>query len=332
MSHNLKLLQPRQYLNSPRVMGKHETKGSTRGLTNSSGQLTDQYSYDAYGQTTDHTGTSNNKYEYAGEQKDATGNYYLRARYYNPSIGRFSQMDTYMGQNGNPITLHKYLYANASPAMYTDPSGHFGLGGFSGGFVSMMQSAARYSTIAVNTLDKVDKMITLVQMTRGADQAFDAVRREVKSQSKGSNNLKPFIEALNNSDEAAMTLAANAGWLMGEMAKPELKNKIEEFIKNPKNKLLIYAPTPEAQVPWLISGTRIKVGTIRLSKGSRDVEIELGKASSQGGRMVGVGHSFANQKNQGKQWWRMDWHSVPPNHRDDKQENGYHFHTLTAPR
>ena len=121
--------------------------GSTRGLTNSSGQLTDQYSYDAYGQTTDHTGTSNNKYEYAGEQKDITGNYYLRARYYNPSIGRFSQMDTYMGQNGNPITLHKYLYANASPTMYTDPSGHFGLASISGfGLNFGMQNMVRYGS------------------------------------------------------------------------------------------------------------------------------------------------------------------------------------------
>ncbi|TXI81902.1 MAG: hypothetical protein E6Q39_00415 [Crocinitomicaceae bacterium] len=44
--------------------------------------------------------------------------YYLRSRYYNPSIGRFTQMDSYMGQSNNPITLHKYLYANANPVMY----------------------------------------------------------------------------------------------------------------------------------------------------------------------------------------------------------------------
>ena len=46
------------------------------------------------------------------------GTYYLRSRYYNPSIGRFTQMDSYMGQSNNPITLHKYLYANANPVMY----------------------------------------------------------------------------------------------------------------------------------------------------------------------------------------------------------------------
>lgn len=31
------------------------------------------------------------------------------------------------GRNGEPLTLHKYLYANGNPAMFTDPSGMFGL-------------------------------------------------------------------------------------------------------------------------------------------------------------------------------------------------------------
>ena len=108
----------------------YDALGSTRALTNENGQITDSYNYDAFGANTEHQGTSNNKYQYAGEQKDVTGNYYLRARYYNPSIGRFTQMDSYMGQSNNPITLHKYLYANANPVMYTDPSGYmFSLSG-----------------------------------------------------------------------------------------------------------------------------------------------------------------------------------------------------------
>ncbi|RYE16392.1 MAG: hypothetical protein EOP51_25880, partial [Sphingobacteriales bacterium] len=118
--------------------------GSTRALASTNGQVTDTYTYDAYGETLAHQGSSNNAYQYAGEQKDEIGYYYLRARYYNPGVGRFTQMDTYMGQSGNPITLHKYLYANASPTMYTDPSGHFGFaGGFSfGGFASVGYATA----------------------------------------------------------------------------------------------------------------------------------------------------------------------------------------------
>ena len=42
----------------------------------------------------------------------------------NPSTGTFISMDSYQGSIYDPVTLHKYLYANANPVMYTDPSGY----------------------------------------------------------------------------------------------------------------------------------------------------------------------------------------------------------------
>ena len=42
----------------------------------------------------------------------------------NPSTGTFISMDTYEGSIYDPDTLHKYLYANGNPVMYTDPSGN----------------------------------------------------------------------------------------------------------------------------------------------------------------------------------------------------------------
>lgn len=70
-----------------------------------------------------------NIYLYCGEQFDAnTGFYYLRARYMNPSTGTFISMDTYQGSLFDPVSLHKYLYANANPVMYCDPTGYFTLG------------------------------------------------------------------------------------------------------------------------------------------------------------------------------------------------------------
>ncbi len=108
--------------------------GSTRSLSDSSGILTDTYNYEAFGELLNLTGTTDNDYLFAGEQLDANlEQYYLRARYYDQGIGRFTQQDTWMGNSSDPVTLHKYLYANADPVMYTDPTGKFGLSSLSVG-------------------------------------------------------------------------------------------------------------------------------------------------------------------------------------------------------
>jgi RHS repeat-associated protein len=77
--------------------------------------------------------TNSQAYLYTGEQIDPDlGMYYLRARYYQPGLGRFWSLDSYEGQRGNPLSLHKYLYCHGNPVNGVDPSGHeFSLGGIS---------------------------------------------------------------------------------------------------------------------------------------------------------------------------------------------------------
>jgi len=68
--------------------------GTVTDLTDSAGATAKSYSYDAYGNIVDQTGTLEQPYTYTGREFDSeTGLYYYRARYYDPRIGRFIQKD-----------------------------------------------------------------------------------------------------------------------------------------------------------------------------------------------------------------------------------------------
>jgi RHS repeat-associated protein len=98
--------------------------GSTRLLVDSSGNVANGFTYDAYGTLIASNVAPQTAYLYCGEQFDPNlGFYYLRARYYQPQTGRFWTMDTFEGELGNPTTLHKYVSCRDNPADGTDPSG-----------------------------------------------------------------------------------------------------------------------------------------------------------------------------------------------------------------
>ena len=83
--------------------------------------LKNYYEYGAFGDFREQYEEAENRFGYDGEIFDPIGGqYYLRARYYNPVIGRFTQEDTYYGDG-----LNLYAYCRNLPVGYTDPSGHY---------------------------------------------------------------------------------------------------------------------------------------------------------------------------------------------------------------
>jgi RHS repeat-associated protein len=82
--------------------------------------------YDAFEILENTTGGTENNYLFASQQYDKTlGEQYLRDKYSNSSLGRFSRQDVWGGGLEQPITLQKYIYAHNNPVNLTDPTGLF---------------------------------------------------------------------------------------------------------------------------------------------------------------------------------------------------------------
>ncbi|MGG0936966.1 RHS repeat-associated core domain-containing protein [Brevibacillus centrosporus] len=104
----------------------YNSHGDVVSITNGSGNDLNTYEYDTWGNVVSKTEGMSNPFKYSGEIYDEnTGLYYLRARYYDPSVGRFISEDTYKGQVDNPLSLNRYTYVHNNPLNNIDPSGHW---------------------------------------------------------------------------------------------------------------------------------------------------------------------------------------------------------------
>lgn len=102
---------------------QYDGLGSVIQLTNTAGFPELSYFYDAWGNSI-LPAPSTNSIRFAGQALDPTINlYYLRARYYDPSVGRFVSRDPIQGNVRSPQSLNRYEYVLSNPLRFIDPSG-----------------------------------------------------------------------------------------------------------------------------------------------------------------------------------------------------------------
>ncbi|MDR6109166.1 RHS repeat-associated protein [Paenibacillus sp. SORGH_AS338] len=146
--------------------------GDVVQMVDTSGAIVNSYGYDEWGNIAKQQETVANSFKYAGEAYDSeTGLYYLKARYYDPSQGRFLNEDSYEGQITNPLTLNIYGYVSNNPLGYTDPNGHMeaevGVGASAypeGDLYKIVSSNSAKSIISVRSGSKTDQGALLKQL------------------------------------------------------------------------------------------------------------------------------------------------------------------------
>jgi len=99
--------------------------GSTRLVTDSSGQPTFESDYKPFGEEANATGIE--KYTFTGQYSEADiGLYYFGARWYDASLGRFISEDPIKGSMISSQSQNPYVYCMNNPLRFIDPSGMMG--------------------------------------------------------------------------------------------------------------------------------------------------------------------------------------------------------------
>jgi len=178
----------------------HDGQLSTVGLVDPSGALDDQYRYDAWGRVRARQGTNDNPRLYTGHYKDAeTGLHYFGARYYDDEQARFVSADPNLGEPESPPSLHRYLYANANPLRFSDPTG-----------------------FASESGDPTDRWIAETRdMLKGMDQAMEA---DIAAQGPGALDTyregQKAAEELQRMDEERQRMLQEAGLTEADLRNP----------------------------------------------------------------------------------------------------------------
>ncbi|GFO72999.1 hypothetical protein BJAS_P4078 [Bathymodiolus japonicus methanotrophic gill symbiont] len=151
------------------------------------GKTRNRYKYGSFGEEVSSTEVHSNDFKYAGEQAESdTGLIYLRARYYDPEIGRFISRDPFSGYMSVPESQNMYAYAHNNPLKFIDPSGEcvdtlwdvanviYDIGKISYGYLNNNQHAVSsgYSDLGADLF-----ALAIPGLPAGVTKVFNATKR-----------------------------------------------------------------------------------------------------------------------------------------------------------
>lgn len=235
--------------------------------------------------------------------------------------------DTFEGYRTRPMTRNHYLYANANPITYTDPSGFISVNELSAAqkiqdiLGSTFANSLRAGNSFLNALDKVNETVSLFQSLQ---QTFNLVSNPAALL---PNLTASVIEELPSLEEAAISLRANSGKIFASVVGlkiPRESAQTAKFLNEKASAFLFFLPSI-FQAP---SGTNIRTGL-----SIRDKPVHLGSNSNRD-RLFGVGMQLkANNASSPRiHFFRMDYgpfnHSVGEDRRNHNtwQDGDFHYH------
>jgi RHS repeat-associated protein len=214
--------------------------GSTRALTDTTGTIQNRYDYDPYGNGTQTptvpSTVFSNPYQYTGREHDQSGLYYNRARYYQPTMGRFVSEDP-LQFGGRQINFYAYGYEN--PLGYVDHTGKdpilAGVGALLGGawgFASGYLSGDRGSALlndsvvgfAAGGLAGLTDGLSLIEgmsARAGISMGLEAYR-------EGVNGLESGCVKFNGGDIAFAGLSSVLGDVVGNLDASQVASGLGE--------------------------------------------------------------------------------------------------------
>ncbi|MBX3711812.1 MAG: hypothetical protein KF800_07615, partial [Lysobacter sp.] len=221
-----------------------------------------------------------------------------------------TQMDVFSGYDTDPVSLHKYLYANGSPINGRDPSGYATVADMSAASdIQGILSAVRYVENLYRIYNRVNSAIDLVMGIRRALMMFDG---DLTASIPRMFPPKVDFDEVGREFVSGASRAMNEGmpyWIPGYVGDYGLGKRFNSYV--------IYLPVLVPQKSSLVnSGVKIN---------GKAVKIGLGGPGEARGSLAGIGVVMGGVE---KQLFRMDIGLTPPGHKIGK---GYEINAFDQP-